>query len=109
MLWYTSTSQTVAEPAVIEKPQFIQGTYPKVAVSTATIPLSEDISAYDNPEKVLGYSVALTFNNLIKSLNWLPHLISSPITLSIPSSHLNQLSLLTPCVSEGQIINSVCG
>jgi phosphate transport system substrate-binding protein len=39
------TSQTVAEPPVVAKPQFTRNTYPKVDGSTATIPLSEDIAA----------------------------------------------------------------
>jgi phosphate transport system substrate-binding protein len=39
------TSKIVAEPAVVEKPQFTRDNYPKVDGSTATIPLSEDIAA----------------------------------------------------------------
>jgi phosphate transport system substrate-binding protein len=42
---HSSTSQTLTEPAVVEKPQFTRDTYPKVDGSTATIPLSEDIAA----------------------------------------------------------------
>ena len=39
------TSQTVSEPAVVEKPQFTKDTYPKIDGSTATIPLSDGIAA----------------------------------------------------------------
>jgi len=39
------TSQVVAEPEFVEKPQFIRTNYPKVDGSTATIPLSENIAA----------------------------------------------------------------
>lgn len=41
----SSECQAVAEPAVVEKPQFSRDTYPKVDGSTATIPLSEGIAA----------------------------------------------------------------
>ena len=41
----TPTSKIVAEPAVVEKPQFTRDNYPKVDGSTATITLSEDIAA----------------------------------------------------------------
>ena len=47
----TSISQTVIEPAIVEKPQFTKENYPKVDGSTATIPLSENIA----PD-ILGFS-----------------------------------------------------